>query len=95
MPPTRSRGETAMAVTMMPMPPSHCSRARQRRMPGAMLSRPVSTVDPVVVMPETASNMASVTSRSISESSSRGRAAKALSTTQLRTAIRKDWRRVR
>ena len=33
MPPTLSRGETAIAVTMMPMPPSHCSRAAQSRMP--------------------------------------------------------------
>jgi hypothetical protein len=34
MPPTRSMGRMAMAMTMMPMPPSHCSRPRHNRTPG-------------------------------------------------------------
>ena len=34
MPPIRSVGRIAIAMAMMPMPPSHCSRARHSRMPG-------------------------------------------------------------
>ena len=55
MPPTRSIGRIAMAVTMMPMPPSHCSSARHSRMPAGALSSPTMTVDPVVVSPDIAS----------------------------------------
>ena len=44
-----------MATTTMPMPPIHCSRPRQRRMPAGRNSSPVKTVAPVVVRPEMAS----------------------------------------
>ena len=50
----------ATAVTMMPMPPIHCSRARQIRMPGGASSSPEITVEPVVVIPDMASKNASV-----------------------------------
>ena len=59
-PPTDSIGRTAIAITMMPTPPSHCSRARQIRIPGEAISICSSTVDPVVVIPDTDSKMASV-----------------------------------
>ena len=60
MPPTRISGRTDKAMTMMPMPPSHCKSARQSRMPGGAVSSPVITVEPVVVMPDMASKKASV-----------------------------------
>ena len=42
-----------MARPTMPMPPIHCSVERHNRIEGGMVSRPVSTVEPVVVSPET------------------------------------------
>ena len=60
MPPTRSMGRITIAVTMMPIPPIHCRIARQSRIPRGVESRPVMTVAPVVVRPDTASNMESV-----------------------------------
>ena len=60
MPPTRSIGSTDSAMTMMPMPPSHCRIARQIRMPGGAESRPTITVEPVVVTPDMLSKKASV-----------------------------------
>ena len=59
-PPTLSMGRTAIAVTTIPTPPIHCSRARHIKTPRGISSRPVMMVDPVVVMPEVASNRASV-----------------------------------
>ena len=55
MPPIFSIGSTAIAITMMPMPPSHCRIARQIRIPGGAVSSPEMTVDPVVVKPDMAS----------------------------------------
>jgi hypothetical protein len=60
MPALRSIGRTEIAITMMPMPPSHCRIARQRRSVGGMESRPTSTVEPVVVRPDMVSKKASV-----------------------------------
>ncbi|MNH07160.1 hypothetical protein D3C79_665460 [compost metagenome] len=60
MPPTRSNGKIATAMPMKPMPPSQCSSDRQISRPGDALSRPVSTVEPVVVMPDMVSKNASV-----------------------------------
>ncbi|MCY1400256.1 hypothetical protein D9M71_153320 [compost metagenome] len=60
MPPMRSSGRIATAMPMKPMPPSQCSSERQMRMPGDMLSRPLSTVAPVAVMPDMLSKKASV-----------------------------------
>ena len=59
MPPICSAGSRLIAVTTIPTPPSHWSNARHSRKPGESRSRPVITVEPVVVMPEVASNTAS------------------------------------
>ncbi len=59
MPPTRSSGRIAMAMPMKPMPPSQCSSDRHISRPGEALSRPESTVAPVVVMPDMVSKKAS------------------------------------
>ena len=60
MPPTRSSGRIATAMPMKPMPPSQCSIERQMSRPGEAASRPVSTVEPVVVIPDMVSKKASV-----------------------------------
>jgi hypothetical protein len=60
MPPMRSNGRIATAMPMKPMPPSQCSIERHIRIPGDMSSRPLSTVEPVAVMPDMLSNTASV-----------------------------------
>ena len=59
-PPTPRSGRIATASTMMPMPPSHCSRCRHRLSEGGRLSSPLITVPPVVVSAEIASKYASV-----------------------------------
>ena len=59
-PPTRSIGITAIAITMIPIPPSHCKSARHNKIPCGAVSRPTITVDPVVEMPDIASKNASV-----------------------------------
>ena len=94
MPPTPSIGMTEIAMTMMPRPPSHCNRPRQTRIPGGAVSRPMITVEPVVVIPDIASNTASVTLRSSSEKRN-GRAAKSVSVSQLSAVITNAWRRLR
>ena len=60
MPPTPSSGRIATASTMMPMPPNQCSDARHMLSDGARVSRPVSTVAPVVLRPDIDSKNASV-----------------------------------
>ena len=60
MPPMRSRGKMATAIPIKPMPPSQCSIERHIRMPGDMVSRPLSTVEPVAVMPDMLSKKESV-----------------------------------
>ena len=52
MPQMPSMGSTASDSMMMPMPPSHCVRLRQKRMPCGALSMSVSTDEPVVVKPD-------------------------------------------
>ena len=61
MPPTPRYGSMAIAMTMIPTPPAHCSMPRHSRMPCGIRSRPTITVEPVVVRPETVSNTASAT----------------------------------
>ena len=51
-PPMPSSGRMATASTMMPMPPNQLSSWRQMLIAGGKLSSPVSTVAPVVVMPD-------------------------------------------
>jgi hypothetical protein len=60
MPPLRSQGRIAIAMTTIPTPPSHCISARHNRRLRGMVSRPTSTVEPVVVMPDMVSKKASV-----------------------------------
>src|SRR5688572_15564110 len=60
MPPTPSSGRTATASTMMPMPPIQCSVWRHRFTDCGRSSRWLSTVEPVVVRPDTASKYASM-----------------------------------
>ncbi|MCY1447178.1 hypothetical protein D9M71_637840 [compost metagenome] len=60
MPPMRSSGRIATAMPMKPIPPSQCSIERHMRMPGDILSSPLSTVAPVAVMPDMLSKKASV-----------------------------------
>ena len=58
MPPTLRTGKTAMAMTMIPMPPSHWSNARQSNIPMAVSLRLLIVVEPVVVRPDIASKNA-------------------------------------
>ena len=44
----------------MPMPPTHCRKVRHTLIDTGRLSSPLSTVEPVVVKPETASKYACV-----------------------------------
>ena len=60
MPPTWSIGKTDRAMTMIPIPPSHCNSARHSNNPGGAVSSPTMTVDPVVVIPDILSKKASV-----------------------------------
>ena len=60
MPPTRITGRKIIATKAIPRPPIQLSMPRHRLIPGGRSSSPTITVDPVVVMPETASNTASV-----------------------------------
>lgn len=92
-PPTFKKGITDIAIKIIPMPPSHWRIARQSKMPGGAWSSPVMTVEPVVVMPDTASKTESV--RLIFRSDIRkGRAAKAARTIQLAPVRRNAWRTV-
>ena len=56
----RSRGSTATASTMMPMPPSQWLNWRQKTIERSSASMSVSTVAPVAVKPETDSKKASI-----------------------------------
>jgi hypothetical protein len=60
LPPTPSSGRIATASTMMPMPPISTMKQRHLLTEVGSPSSPVSTVAPVVVMPDTASKYASV-----------------------------------
>lgn len=55
LPPTPSSGSTATARIRMPMPPIHCKKVRHTFTETGSVSRPTSTVEPVVVRPDTAS----------------------------------------
>ena len=91
MPPTRKIGNSAMEIKMMPMPPSHCSMARQIRMPGGSTSRSAITVAPVVVTPDIASKKASVNVSGISVNSN-GSVPNSGITIHASVVTRKAWR---
>ena len=82
MPPILSMGRTAIAMTMMPMPPSHCSKARHSKIPFGAVSSVVITVEPVVVMPDIASKKESVKLNPNSENAN-GSAENVVNTSQL------------
>ena len=82
MPPTLNIGSIAIAITMIPTPPSHCNNARQSKIPGGAWSKPRITVDPVVVIPDIDSKKASVMLNFSSENI-KGRAPTAATATQL------------
>jgi len=63
MPPMPSSGRMAMVNRMIPMPPTHWVKERHSNRARGQLSSPVTTVEPVVVKPETDSNTASMTPR--------------------------------
>ncbi len=94
MPPMRSSGRKTIATTMIPMPPNHCSIERHSSSPRGMVSRLVNTVEPVVVRPDIASNMASVKS-ACEAPSMNGTAPASGSTIHTPEAIRKVCWRVR
>ena len=83
----------AMPMTMIPMPPIHCRIPRHSRIPGGMSPSPVSTVEPVVVSPETVSNQASTGSRPNSDIRN-GSAPKAGTAIQASAVNRNAWSRV-
>ena len=70
-----SIGKMAIAMTIIPNPPSHCNNALQTRIPSDLLSKLVSIVAPVVVSPEVASKNESTKLRELPDAQI-GRAAK-------------------
>ena len=65
MPPTLSIGKIAMAITITPIPPSHCKSDLQTKIPGGEISMFTRIVDPVVVIPDIDSKKESVKLRFI------------------------------
>jgi hypothetical protein len=61
MPPIFSAGKMAIAMTMIPIPPTQFMMQRQNNTDFGSFSKPENTVEPVVVNAETVSNQASVT----------------------------------
>src|SRR5690625_4896115 len=59
-PPTPSLGKMATDRTIKPVPPSHCSKLRQSKMPWGCPGTSVMTVAPVVVTPDIALKNASI-----------------------------------
>ena len=59
-PPIFSRGSIVIAITITPIPPSHCIIALHIRIPRGALSRLTIIVDPVVVIPDMLSKKASI-----------------------------------
>ena len=59
-PPIFIIGIKVIAISIIPMPPSHWSIARHKSIPLGALSRSVIIVDPVVVIPDILSKKASV-----------------------------------
>ena len=90
-PPTFRKGRTDSAMTMIPIPPSHCRSARHRRMPGGASLRFVRIVEPVVVMPDMDSKKASVKVK-LSSHIQKGSAPIVAKLIQLAQVSRKAWR---
>ena len=58
-PPTLNNGSTVIAITITPIPPSHCRIALHIKIPFGAMSKLVIIVDPVVVIPDILSKKAS------------------------------------
>lgn len=84
-PPTN--GMTASTKTNTPIPPTQCVKLRQNRLHRANASTSVKILDPVVVNPETVSNIASTTD-GISPLITNGMAPKKLITIQLIATVK-------
>ena len=67
MPPTCKTGRILIAITIIPMPPSHCNNDLHIKRPLVIASRSVIIVEPVVVTPDIDSNIESVSENSRSE----------------------------
>lgn len=67
MPPTFIIGIKVIAITIIPIPPNHCSIALHNKIPFGVNSRFEIIVEPVVVIPDILSKNASVIERSIVE----------------------------
>ena len=92
-PPTRSRGSTAIASTMIPMPPSHCVNWRHIPSERLISSKSVTTLAPVVVKPDMPSKYASSGFESWSPPSKRyGIDANAAASSQVSATTRKPSR---
>jgi hypothetical protein len=78
-------------MTMMESPPNHSSACRHRFTEGGRVSRPTSTVEPVVVSPDMASKYAAVKLK-WGSASSRGSAAAPDSSSQPSVTSRKPSR---
>ena len=66
-PPTFKRGSTVIAITIIPTPPSHCIIALHSSILFGDASKFVTTVEPVVVIPDMLSKKASLNEKLISE----------------------------
>jgi hypothetical protein len=64
MPPTFKRGNTVIAITIIPTPPSHCIIALHSSILFGVLSKFVITVEPVVVIPDMLSKKESLNEKS-------------------------------
>src|SRR5262245_42025554 len=82
-PPIFIIGITVNAITMIPIPPTHCKSARHNTIPEEEKSMPRMTEAPVVVNPEIASKNASTGDIVLLEKIN-GKAAKIDTTTQLK-----------
>ena len=93
-PPTRSRGSTAIARTMIPMPPSHWLNWRHIPSDPLISLRSDATLAPVVVKPDIPSKYASIGLPSCElPDKTYGRAAKPAASSQVAETTRKPSRR--
>ncbi len=91
MPPTRRNGKNTMATKAIPRPPNQFSMPRQSRNPEDMVSTLGTTEEPVVVIPDVASNIASVHPR-YGSPSMKGIAPNTATAIHVAAVIRKVWR---
>jgi len=66
-PPTFNRGKIVIAITTIPIPPSHCIMARHNKILFGLLSKSVIIVAPVVVIPDMLSKKASLKVNSLGD----------------------------